>query len=198
MLYIVLYSIWTSSSRAKCSRQKSRLAAAGRDTALRRTSSRVLGDGGIDFWRDRLLAGSTFGGIDFWWDDFGEARRLVASEDRLVGTLSSTRARSAGALRLAAPAAAAPPPSTGDFAVDEAQPVTTLQLRLHDGTRLTARFNHTHTVGDVFEFIKRSRSDSPVRNPSREVAFGRSVNWFWHPSRRSSHVPRAGRKSKHR
>ena len=57
---------------------------------------------------------------------------------------------------------AAPPPPAGDFAVDEAQPATTLQLRLHDGTRMTARFNHTHTVGDVYQFIRSSRADSPV------------------------------------
>jgi len=33
--------------------------------------------------------------------------------------------------------------------VDESQPVTSLQLRLADGTRLVARFNHSHTVADT-------------------------------------------------
>lgn len=33
--------------------------------------------------------------------------------------------------------------------------VTSLQLRLHDGTRLVAKFNHTHTVGDIRQFINR-------------------------------------------
>lgn len=33
--------------------------------------------------------------------------------------------------------------------------VTSLQLRLHDGTRMVAKFNHTHTVGDIRQFITR-------------------------------------------
>ncbi|KAI9011751.1 hypothetical protein DFJ74DRAFT_309680 [Hyaloraphidium curvatum] len=37
--------------------------------------------------------------------------------------------------------------------VDNTQPVTTLQIRLADGTRLVAKFNHTHTVGDIRSFI---------------------------------------------
>ena len=37
--------------------------------------------------------------------------------------------------------------------VDTSQPVTTLQIRLADGTRLTQKFNHNHTVSDVRLFI---------------------------------------------
>jgi UBX domain-containing protein 1 len=37
--------------------------------------------------------------------------------------------------------------------------VTSLQLRLHDGTRLVAKFNHSHTVGDIRQFINSSRPD---------------------------------------
>uniref|UniRef100_A0A7S0RKA3 UBX domain-containing protein n=1 Tax=Pyramimonas obovata TaxID=1411642 RepID=A0A7S0RKA3_9CHLO len=74
-------------------------------------------------------------------------------------TLGSSGAGSSAA---ATAPPAAPPPPTGEFAVDDAQPVTTLQLRLHDGTRMTARFNHTHTVGDVHQFIRSSRADSPA------------------------------------
>lgn len=28
-----------------------------------------------------------------------------------------------------------------------------MQIRLHDGTRLVAKFNHTHTVGDLRAFV---------------------------------------------
>ena len=38
--------------------------------------------------------------------------------------------------------------------VDTSQPVTTLQIRLADGTRLTQKFNHSHTVADLRLFIK--------------------------------------------
>lgn len=41
--------------------------------------------------------------------------------------------------------------------VDESQPFTSLQLRLLDGTRLVARFNHSHTVGDIRRFLERAR-----------------------------------------
>lgn len=32
-------------------------------------------------------------------------------------------------------------------------PTTTLQIRLVDGTRLIATFNHSHTVGDIHRYI---------------------------------------------
>lgn len=38
--------------------------------------------------------------------------------------------------------------------VDESQPVTTLQIRLHDGQRLTLKVNQTHTVGDIRSHIE--------------------------------------------
>lgn len=58
----------------------------------------------------------------------------------------------------AGPSAPAPAPSqtTSEPAkpdVDESQPVVTLQIRLGDGTRLTSRFNTTHTIGDVYQFV---------------------------------------------
>ena len=37
--------------------------------------------------------------------------------------------------------------------IDSCQPVTTLQIRLADGTRLTQKFNHNHTVADLRLFI---------------------------------------------
>lgn len=37
--------------------------------------------------------------------------------------------------------------------VDESQPTVTLQIRLGDGTRLTSRFNTSHTIGDVYQFV---------------------------------------------
>ncbi|CAB4022702.1 NSFL1 cofactor p47 [Paramuricea clavata] len=41
--------------------------------------------------------------------------------------------------------------------VDDSQPVTNLQIRLADGTRLVAKFNHTNTIGDVRNFVNASR-----------------------------------------
>jgi len=41
--------------------------------------------------------------------------------------------------------------------IDSSQPVTSVQIRLIDGTRLVAKFNHNHTVADVRQFINASR-----------------------------------------
>lgn len=37
--------------------------------------------------------------------------------------------------------------------LDRDQPVTNVQIRLADGTRLLGEFNHTHTVGDIRRYI---------------------------------------------
>ncbi|ORZ03363.1 hypothetical protein BCR43DRAFT_483209 [Syncephalastrum racemosum] len=41
--------------------------------------------------------------------------------------------------------------------VDESQPTTQLQIRLGDGSRLVAKFNHTQTVGDIRRYIDGTR-----------------------------------------
>lgn len=53
----------------------------------------------------------------------------------------------------AAPPAAAPAPKKA-VVVDESKPVTSIQIRLADGTRLVAKFNHDHTVLDIRSFIE--------------------------------------------
>ena len=39
------------------------------------------------------------------------------------------------------------------LATDTSLPTTTVQVRLVDGSRLAATFNHTHTVGDLRQYI---------------------------------------------
>lgn len=43
--------------------------------------------------------------------------------------------------------------------VNESQPTTSLQLRLHDGSRMVAQFNNSHIVADIRRFIRASRPD---------------------------------------
>ncbi|KAK1422571.1 hypothetical protein QVD17_17854 [Tagetes erecta] len=45
------------------------------------------------------------------------------------------------------------------LAVDATLPSTSIQLRLADGTRMIAHFNHHHTVADIRAFINASRPD---------------------------------------
>lgn len=49
------------------------------------------------------------------------------------------------------------------FEVDQTQPTTSVQIRLADGTRLVARMNLRHTVGDIRGFIQASRPQSGAR-----------------------------------
>ncbi|KAB8234696.1 protein phosphatase regulator SHP1 [Aspergillus alliaceus] len=64
----------------------------------------------------------------------------------------------------------APAPAAGQVSsepakptVDESQPIITLQVRLGDGTRLTSRFNTTHTIGDVYQFVTAASPESQSR-----------------------------------
>ncbi|KAF1847969.1 SEP-domain-containing protein [Cucurbitaria berberidis CBS 394.84] len=60
--------------------------------------------------------------------------------------------------------------------VDASAPIVTLQIRLGDGTRLQSRFNTTHTIGDVYDFVARASPASQEREyalmttfPSKEL-----------------------------
>lgn len=67
--------------------------------------------------------------------------------------------RTSQAETTAAPAVAEPPKPE----VDESQPIVTLQIRLGDGTRLTSRFNTSHTIGDVYDFVAAASPASQAR-----------------------------------
>ncbi|XP_005187389.1 NSFL1 cofactor p47 [Musca domestica] len=60
--------------------------------------------------------------------------------------------------------------------LDSSAPVTTIQVRLADGTRLAGQFNLTHTVADIQEYIQTARPQYGNRNfilvssfPTREL-----------------------------
>ncbi|GJN27354.1 hypothetical protein PR202_gb15372 [Eleusine coracana subsp. coracana] len=74
---------------------------------------------------------------------------------RTLGGGSSTEDNSAPA----PPPTQAPPAASRSvgIVVDDSLPFTSIQLRLADGTRMVARFNMHHTVGDIRSFIDASR-----------------------------------------
>lgn len=55
------------------------------------------------------------------------------------------------------------PPAAPTVDVDTSMPTITLQIRLGDGTRLQSRFNTTHTIGDVYDFVARASPASQER-----------------------------------
>lgn len=64
----------------------------------------------------------------------------------------------------------APSPSAG-LVVDQSLPSTSIQLRLADGTRMVARFNYHHTIGDLRSFIDASRPGGTSTYQLQSVGF---------------------------
>lgn len=55
------------------------------------------------------------------------------------------------------PATASRVPQQPTFKVDETKPVTTIQIRLADGTRLVSKFNHHNTIGDIRSLVRSAK-----------------------------------------
>jgi len=77
----------------------------------------------------------------------------------------------------AAPAAASLSSAPMQVDVNESEPMVSLQIRLADGTRLSSRFNTTHTIGDVYSFVMASRPQNQGQEwvlmttfPSKELS----------------------------
>lgn len=93
----------------------------------------------------------------------GTGRKLT--DDSAPST--SAAAAAAAAPAPAAPAAVSAPPAGAPGGTlwegaDPAQPKTSIQLRLADGSRMVVEFNLSHTVGDIRRFIRASRPDLPT------------------------------------
>ncbi|KAL6567526.1 Plant UBX domain-containing protein 4 [Orobanche gracilis] len=73
---------------------------------------------------------------------------------RTLGSSSATDSGPDATVR--APLFTAPSPSMG-LVMDGSLPSTSIQLRLADGTRMVAHFNHHHTIADIRSFIDASR-----------------------------------------
>lgn len=98
--------------------------------------------------------------------------QLVKHEENFKATKKAYKPFSSGGQRLGSPtpggsgtatAPAAPAPTTAPAAssapqidIDSSVPTLTLRIQLADGTRLPARFNTTHTIGDVYGFMERA------------------------------------------
>ena len=55
--------------------------------------------------------------------------------------------------------------------LDDSQPVINLQIRLGSGTRLPARFNASHTIGDVYSFVAAASPESRSREWVLQTTF---------------------------
>ncbi|KAK8067347.1 UBX domain-containing protein 1 [Apiospora hydei] len=87
----------------------------------------------------------------------GEGRRLgspVPGDGGAASAAAASTTPAAAASSSTSSSAAAT--SSSAVAVDDSQPTIMIRIQMPDGTRLPARFNTTHTVNDVYEFIVRS------------------------------------------
>jgi UBX domain-containing protein 1 len=66
----------------------------------------------------------------------------------------------------------APPPTV---TLDTSQPVTSVQIRLADGTRLVAKFNHFHTIQDIRQYIISARPEMAARDFTLQTTFPNKV-----------------------
>ncbi|XP_064398183.1 NSFL1 cofactor p47-like isoform X2 [Halichondria panicea] len=62
----------------------------------------------------------------------------------------------------ASPSSSATPTPPPSVPIDPDQPTTNVQIRLADGSRVVAKFNHTHTVNDIRQYINLCRPSSSV------------------------------------
>jgi UBX domain-containing protein 1 len=95
----------------------------------------------------------------------GSGNRLggVVPDIAGVGTSSATASSSVpGGLNDDEPPARVAAGGGTRFEVDSSQPVTSIQIRLADGTRLVSRMNLTHSVGDIRQFINACVSTSVI------------------------------------
>jgi UBX domain-containing protein 1 len=105
---------------------------------------------------------------------FGGSGQRLGSPTPGASSASAPPAPAAATTSSAPAAATDSAPPTVD--VDSSTPTITLQIRLGDGTRLQSRFNTTHTIGDVYDFVARASPASQEREyalmttfPSKEL-----------------------------
>ncbi|KAI0135909.1 SEP-domain-containing protein [Daldinia grandis] len=87
----------------------------------------------------------------------GEGRRLGSPVPGESAAAATTAAATVTLPTLSTSSTPAAAHSTGPgTAVDDSQPTIMIRIQMPDGTRLPARFNTSHTVNDVYDFISQS------------------------------------------
>lgn len=86
---------------------------------------------------------------------FGGSGQRLGSPTPGAGTSATPAAASSSTTAASASTGSAQP----SVDIDSSAPTVTLQIRLGDGTRMQSRFNTTHTIGDVYDFVDRASTD---------------------------------------
>lgn len=109
----------------------------------------------------RQLAGS--GPVDFQLEDHRheEFKRTQAKVQAFSGKGHTLGSPAPNVVTEDMPTLASTPESnaandkkaTDEVKIDESQPTTMIQIRLADGSRISGRFNHSHTIDDIRRFV---------------------------------------------
>lgn len=87
--------------------------------------------------------------------------QAFGGEGQMLGNPSPSVAQVSSPAAAAAPApadlASCEKKASADLGLVDGDPTTNVQIRLADGSRLIGRFNHTHTVGQVRQYIMTAR-----------------------------------------
>ncbi|KAJ2848294.1 protein phosphatase regulator [Coemansia brasiliensis] len=86
----------------------------------------------------------------------GQGRRLGSITPAVEGTAASSTASGASSQHTQAPA-------SKPIVLDPDQPTVQVQIRLADGTRLVARANPSHTIGDLRSYVLSQRPEAALR-----------------------------------
>lgn len=93
-------------------------------------------------------------------EDYKEAEKPKYTAFKGAGRSLTAEASTSGSTSATAAAVAAAKGSAGEWqGIDAAKPSTSLQLRLADGSRMVAQFNHDHTIADVRRFLRASKPE---------------------------------------
>ena len=80
--------------------------------------------------------------------------RAFQGSGRTLGGTSGPSPEAAAAAPTPGPSSSDAAAGTGEWSVDENTPSTSIQLRLRDGSRIVGKFNLTHAVSDIRNFIR--------------------------------------------
>ncbi|KAJ2453182.1 protein phosphatase regulator [Coemansia sp. RSA 2336] len=83
----------------------------------------------------------------------GQGRRLGSIAPAVEGSSSAPSASSQPAQ----------PPASNPIVLDPGQPTVQVQIRLADGTRLVAKANPSHTIGDLRSYVLSQRPEAALR-----------------------------------
>jgi UBX domain-containing protein 1 len=101
----------------------------------------------------------------------GQGQRLGSPTPGLPSTAGATTTQPSTQSTSVAPSQSTTSSAAPQIEVDSSQPTLQMQIRLGSGARLSSRFNTTHTIGDIYDFVDRASTESVSRPYALQTTF---------------------------